>query len=314
MMGHGETDAGAPGLSVRPEIADDEVFIRMTAHQRAQHVVLMMSFTALVITGLPLILPGLRAWDFLPAGPEIFWWRSTIHRTAGAILIAVSLWHVGYVMATGEGSRYFREMLPKLLDARQLVEAFMHKLGLMEWLYQRGIMKEFMDARPWWRFRDAPQYGKYNWIEKFEYLAVVWGNLVMILTGLALWFFEAAFALFPKPVLDVFKLVHGFEALLAFLAILIWHMYNVHFNPEVFPGNRMWLDGRITGAMLRHHHPAWYREIEAERRERRRLRAALEFFEGRQGADDDGAPETDHGPGSPRDAGGFGPKRRDPDT
>ncbi|MBZ5639140.1 MAG: cytochrome b/b6 domain-containing protein [Acidobacteriia bacterium] len=262
-----------------PLIADDEIFVRMTLAQRLQHAMIIVAFTTLVVTGFPLVYPGLRVWDWIGLGPASFGVRSLVHRIAGSGLILVSLSHVAYVMLTEEGGRYFREMMPKLIDARQLVESVMHQLGLMDWLYRRGRMRGILDRNPWLRFAEPPEYGKYNWIEKFEYLAIVWGNFVMILTGLCLWFFEAAFALFPKPAIDIIKLVHGFEALLALLAIVIWHMYCVHLNPEVFPMSRMWLSGRISGKLLRHHYPGWYREIEAERRRNDRVEAALLWYD-----------------------------------
>jgi cytochrome b subunit of formate dehydrogenase len=267
------------GAGVSPFIGDDEIFVRMTLEQRLQHVLIIVTFTTLVVTGFPLIYPGWPLWDWLGLGSSAFAVRSLLHRIAGGGLIVVSLWHVAYVMLTEEGSRYFREMMPKLVDATQLVESVMYKLGLGEALYRRGILKGLLDRSPWLRGAEAPRYGKYNWIEKFEYLAIVWGNFVMILTGLCLWFFEAAFALFPKPVIDILKLVHGFEALLAFLAIIIWHMYCVHLNPEAFPMSRMWLDGKISGKLLRHHYPGWYRAIEAERREKARIEAALRWYD-----------------------------------
>jgi len=251
----------------------------MPRTQRLQHVVLILCFTVLVVTGLPLLTPGAALWEWLPSGERIFDIRSLLHRIAGIGLILVSAWHLAYVLLTEEGGRYFRGMMPEIQDVRQAIQAFFFKLGLGEWLFRRGAFRAAMGRSPVLRFDEPPDYGKYNWIEKFEYLAVVWGNFVMIVTGLCLWYFEAAFALFSKVGMDIVKLVHGFEALLAFLAIAIWHMYNVHFNPEVFPMSRVWLSGKITGAQIRHHHPAWYRQIQAERRERRHLEAAMRLYD-----------------------------------
>ncbi len=262
-----------------PFIPDDEVFVRMTAQQRLQHALIILTFTTLVLTGFPLLYPNWRIWAWFDIGGRAFEVRSLLHRIGGVGLIVASLWHVAYVMLTEEGSRYFREMMPKLIDARQLVESVMHSIGLGEALHRRGVLRGVLERSPWLRGAERPRYGKYNWIEKFEYLAIVWGNFVMILTGLGLWFFEATFAIFPKPVWDIIKLVHGFEALLAFLAIIVWHMYCVHLNPEVFPMTRMWLDGRISGKLLRQHYPGWYREIEAERREKARIEAALRWYD-----------------------------------
>ena len=86
---------------------------------------------------------------------------------------------------------------------------------------------------------NTPQFDRFNFIEKFEYLALAWGSVVMIATGLVLWFQDQAMVMLPKWTLDVAKVIHSYEALLAFLAIIIWHFYHVHLNPEVFPMSRV---------------------------------------------------------------------------
>jgi formate dehydrogenase subunit gamma len=82
-----------------------------------------------------------------------------------------------------------------------------------------------------------------------------------------MWNVKLSLRLFPLWVHEIFVLVHGYEAILAFLAILVWHMYNVHLNPDVFPMSRIWLDGKTTGRDLREHHRLEYERI-AARRER----------------------------------------------
>lgn len=77
-----------------------------------------------------------------------------------------------------------------------------------------------------------------------------WGSFVMIVTGFFMWNVELSLSLFPLWVHNIFIILHGYEAMLAFLAVIIWHMYNVHLNPEVFPMSRVWLDGKITGHEL----------------------------------------------------------------
>jgi cytochrome b subunit of formate dehydrogenase len=68
--------------------------------------------------------------------------------------------------------------------------------------------------------------------------------------------------------LDIIRIVHGFEAILAFLAIIIWHMYNVHLNPDVFPMSKVWITGKISKEEMMEHHPLEYEEIIRERREK----------------------------------------------
>ena len=249
-------------------IGDDEVFIRMTGSERLQHVTLIICFVLLVLTGLPLLLDPAAWLKKLFFFESSFLWRGWIHRAAGAGLIALSVFHLIYIAFTQRGREVFWALMPKLKDATDALESFGYNLGLTDWLCQRGIWKQFFDRHPYWLFREPPRYGRYNFIEKVEYLAVWWGNSVMIVTGFLLWAKNVSFRLFPLWVYDIFKIIHSYEAILAFLAIIIWHLYNVHLTPEVFPMSRVWLDGKITGRELRMHHPLEYQKL-LEARQRR---------------------------------------------
>jgi cytochrome b subunit of formate dehydrogenase len=100
-----------------------------------------------------------------------------------------------------------------------------------------------------------PRFGRFSYVEKAEYWALVWGTAIMILTGLFLWFDSLAEAWFPKGVLDVIVVMHYYEAWLATLAIAIWHMYSTVFSPAVYPMNPSWLTGKMPRRMLEHEHP-----------------------------------------------------------
>ncbi|HEU0005948.1 MAG TPA: cytochrome b/b6 domain-containing protein [Terriglobia bacterium] len=248
-------------------VRDDEVFIRMTPLERLQHIVLILCFVLLVLTGLPLLLDPAMWLKKLFFFENSFAWRGWIHRLAGAGLIGLSVLHLVYVSGTRRGRELFWALMPKLKDVTDALESFGHNLGVTRWAYEKGILKQFFDQHPYWLFRQPPQYGRFNFIEKFEYIAVWWGNIVMIASGFFLWATNLSFRLFPLWVYDIFKIIHSYEAILAFLAIIIWHLYNVHLTPDVFPMSRVWLDGTITGHDLRAHHPLEYEAIlEARRR------------------------------------------------
>jgi len=252
-----------PSLLVR----EDEVFIRMPRNERLQHITLIICFVLLVLTGLPLLLDPAAWLKKVFFFETSFAWRGWIHRLAGVGLIGLSVLHLLYVSGTRRGRELFWALMPKLKDVTDALESFGHNLGFTRWLYEKGILKQFFDQHPYWLFRQPPQYGRFNFIEKFEYLAVWWGNAVMIASGFFLWATNLSFRLFPLWVYDIFKIIHSYEAILAFLAIIIWHLYNVHLTPDVFPMSRVWLDGKITGHELRTHHSLEYEAIlEARRR------------------------------------------------
>jgi cytochrome b subunit of formate dehydrogenase len=104
--------------------------------------------------------------------------------------------------------------------------------------------------------KDPPAFGRFSYVEKAEYWALVWGTGVMILTGFFLWFENFAVKWFPKGFLDVMLIVHYYEAWLAALAVLIWHMYSTIFSPTVYPMNPSWYTGNMPEDMYRHEHAA----------------------------------------------------------
>jgi cytochrome b subunit of formate dehydrogenase len=246
-------------------IRDDEIFLRMNLTERIQHILLIVSFSLLVLTGLPLMFYELRIFKSIFSSGNAFAFRGLLHRAAAVVLIVDIVWHFAYTIATRRGRDNFKEMIPRVKDALDAVTLFGYNVGLPRRLYHKGIFKRLFNRHPFWRFERPPEYGRYNFIEKLEYFSVAWGSLVMILSGFFMWNVELSLRIFPLWVHDIFVIAHGYEAMLAFLAIIIWHMYNVHLNPEVFPMSKIWLNGKITGHELRTLHVLEYRKILAER-------------------------------------------------
>lgn len=219
---------------------------RLSLSQRIQHIVLITSFTMLVITGMPVRYaesPVSETMVRMMGGVTI---RGVLHRFAALLLIGVCVYHLFYVIFNRKGREDLGELIPGIKDATDLIQMLKYYFGLS-------------DAKP--------KFGRFNYIEKFEYLAMGWGSAVMAATGLVLWFENQAMMIFPKWVLDVANIVHSYEALLAFLAIVIWHFYHVHLNPESFPMSRIWLTGRITEHELRELHTLEYEKIKAQERQ-----------------------------------------------
>ena len=144
------------------------------------------------------------------AGPV----RSVVHRIAAVVFISVSLMHVISLFASAKLRRHWRGLVPRAQDVTEGVGTFGYNLGLLE---------------------ERPEPSEHSYVEKAEYWAVVWGALVMILSGGILWADDFALAWLPKIVLDVATSVHFYEAVLATLAILVWHFYSVIFDPDVYP-------------------------------------------------------------------------------
>lgn len=248
-----------------PFIRDDEIFLRLNLVERTQHWLLIATFFLLIITGLPLFFYEFKFFKWVFPTEWSFYLRGIIHRFAAVVMIGNLIWHLLYTALTRRGRENFKEIIPRFKDVRDAVELFGYNVGLTRFLSRRGLLKKFFRARPYWLFEKPPLFGRYNFVEKFEYWALGWGSVVMIVTGFFMWQVEFSLRLFPLWVHDIFIIIHGYEAILAFLSVIVWHMYNVHLNPEVFPMSKVWLDGRITGKELRLLHPLEYQKIARER-------------------------------------------------
>jgi formate dehydrogenase gamma subunit len=219
-------------------------FVRLTRSYVMQHVVLVLSFVALVITGFALRytdawwVRGLASIGFDEAI------RSTAHRVAGVILIVGSFWHIGWVLLYRHGRRFIRDMAPRPSDLTELTT----NVG-----YHLGVSKK------------PARFARFGYIEKAEYWALVWGTALMAITGLVLWFPAEAVTWAPAWIVAASQTVHFYEAWLATLAIIVWHFFFVIFHPDAYPLSFVAMDGRMSEEDARHHHPRWYEaEKEAE--------------------------------------------------
>jgi cytochrome b subunit of formate dehydrogenase/5-methylcytosine-specific restriction endonuclease McrA len=204
--------------------------VRMTVNQRWQHLVLLSSFIVLVFTGFALKFPETWFAHTLGMGENL---RGIIHRIAGVILIGAGIYHVFYLAIAREGRRLLRDIAPRPKDAFDLLAAMRYYLGL-------STVK--------------PKFGRFNYAEKAEYWAVVWGTALMGLTGIMIWAKVWVGDLLARWWVDVATAVHFYEAILATLAILVWHFYQVFFDPDVYPMNWAWWDGKMPVDHYRREH------------------------------------------------------------
>lgn len=206
---------------------------RMRPDEVLQHALLMVSFIVLAFTGF-----ALRYGDSSFIG-IFFGWdhgfrvRGIIHRAAAVVMMVSTIWHAFFLL-TSRGKLFLVDMFPKVSDAKDFLQRIFFNLGLS---------------------KTTPRFKRFSYIEKAEYWALVWGNAVMITTGILLWFDNYFVRVLPKGSLEVAGVVHFYEAILASLAILIWHLYSVVFNPHVYPMNPSWLTGKMPREMFVHEHP-----------------------------------------------------------
>jgi cytochrome b subunit of formate dehydrogenase len=203
---------------------------RMSLHQRWQHVILFTSFITLVITGFALKFPDSWFASLLGMGERV---RGITHRVAGVLLIGVGVYHTFYIAFFKDGKRLLLDFLPTPRDASDAIGTLLYYLGLR---------------------RAKPDFRRFNYAEKAEYWALVWGLFVMAGTGIMLWAKVFVGHLLARWWLDVATAIHLYEAILATLAIVVWHFYQVFFDPDVYPMNWAWWDGKMSYEHYRQEH------------------------------------------------------------
>ena len=202
---------------------------RMPRVLRVQHGLVMVSFVTLVYTGFALTYP--ESWW---AVPLLHWenelgLRGLLHRVAAVIMLGALGWHAVLLVV----SRRLRACLAGLAWSRRDLRDVLGRLA-----YLLG------------RRAEPPRAGKFSYVEKVEYWAFLWGSMVMVLTGVVLWFENVSLHYLPKWATDIATAVHFYEAILATLAIAVWHFYWVMFDPEVYPMDTAWLTGRAPAARV----------------------------------------------------------------
>ncbi|HNV02846.1 MAG TPA: cytochrome c3 family protein [Vicinamibacterales bacterium] len=211
--------------------ADPFAETRLTPWLRHQHTILMVLFIGLVYTGFVHRYPeAFFSWPFkaFSGGSEA---RALLHRIFGWSFTVLFVVHVAALLGTPGGRQYARALWFGRVDFKDAVGVVAYNLGLRQ---------------------DRPPARRWNYAEKAEYWALVWGSAVMTITGIMLVFSEALVRMWPKIVQDLAKVFHFYEAVLATLAIAVWHAYWTVFDPHEYPMNPAWLIGKKAGHAARH--------------------------------------------------------------
>lgn len=215
-------------------------YLRFTLSQRLEHWIMMISFSVLCLTGLPQRYPLTNWADWIIQSLGGIESTRIIHRVAAVIFMLVFLYHLIATFYRIYVRRVRLTMLPGLKDAIDLLDSIRYQFGLI---------------------RRPPKLPRYTFAEKMEYWAVVWGGVIMVSTGFMLWNPIATTRFLPGEFVPAAKAAHSAEALLAFLAILIWHFYWVHL--KVF--NRSIFSGHLSREQMQHEHAAELEELESGR-------------------------------------------------
>jgi len=234
----------------RAEVPDEEAIFeglpssvqRFTKLERAEHSAVAFLFILLVLTGIPQGYPSSSL-----AGSVIDFWGGIfsarfIHRVCGFTFVAMMVIHVVHGVFVTLRSHHRPAILPTPKDFMDIFESLRHHMGL----------------------GPAPRFGKFDYGEKFEYWGLFLGGVLIGGTGILLVFPTFTTTYLPGVVLAAARVAHGYEATLAVLVVLIWHLWGVTFRPEVFPFDKSMLTGMMSIERLREEHGLEYDKLVAE--------------------------------------------------
>jgi formate dehydrogenase gamma subunit len=219
---------------------EHRAIVRLTRNQRIQHWLLLSSFILLVLSGFALQYPNSWLAWLLGSSESL---RRILHRIAAVVMLVTGIYHIAYLGLSKEGRQWVKDMLPRWKDVRDVVQNFGYYLGL------HGT---------------RPKVARFGYSEKAEYWAVVWGTIIMGLTGLMIWFKIGIFGFLPRWWIDIALAIHFYEAVLATLAIIVWHFYQVIFDPDVYPLNWALVDGRVSEHFYKEEHELAYEQMKEQ--------------------------------------------------
>jgi len=212
---------------------------RFSTLERAEHIAVMALFVVLALTGFPQKFYDHRWAQLLTGwlgGVDTARW---FHRAAGLAFGALLAAHVLRLVASVVKRTTSFSMVPTRRDFADAVQTIRYYL----------------------RLGDAPRFDHFDYRQKFEYWGMLLGSAVVVGTGLALLFPIQTAQWLPGQLIPAAYVAHSQEGLMAFLVVIVWHIYNAHLNPDVFPFDRSIFTGEISEHRLQHEHAIEYERL-----------------------------------------------------
>lgn len=209
-------------------------FVRFSVSERMEHLLMIISFTTLVVTGLPQKFYGSGISQSMIIAIGGIETTRMVHRFFAVLFCLEGMYHFAYMGWQMQRGRFVPTMIPGLKDFADAVNSFRYCIG------QRS---------------SQPKSDRFDFRQKFEYWGVVMGSVIVIATGLILMFPAQATMLLPGAFVPAAREMHGGEAILAFSVIVVWHLYGAHLNPLRFPGDKTIFTGKIPREQMIEEHP-----------------------------------------------------------
>lgn len=224
-----------------------DIVVRFSRIQRVEHVTVMSLFVLLALTGLPQKFYD-HAWAQrlmgLLGGVDAARWA---HRAAGVMFSLVVVVHISRLVIGVARGTIGLTLVPTRQDFRDAIITLRYYLGLSE---------------------QQAKFDRFDYRQKFEYWGLVLGAGVVVATGFILLYPAVLTRFLPGELVPASQLAHSNEGLMAFLVVIVWHIYNAHLNPDVFPFDTSIFTGKISKQRMHHEHPLEYERLEREERQR----------------------------------------------
>jgi formate dehydrogenase subunit gamma len=217
---------------------------RFNTRQRVEHYILMVVFTLLAITGLiqRYYTVGICKWLILHLGGIAQ--TRTIHRSLGIFFTVLVVYAFIFALINVFGRHKRASIIPTIDDYKGVIADLKCSMGL-------GT--------------ECPRFGHFDYRQKFEYFGMVFGSIIIIISGFCLMFPVLVTSWLPGEAIPVSLTFHGFEATLAVLVIVVWHIYDAVLRPDIFPTDKTIFTGKISMERVKEEHALEYEEITGEK-------------------------------------------------
>lgn len=220
---------------------------RFTRSQRVTHIFVILSFLMLAFTGMILKFANME-------------WASFLARLIGGVKVAGVIHRIGAAITFGYFGYHLYSLIRMMIQKR--ISAGKFVFGKSSLMFNKQDIKDFGATIKWFVGRGPkPEYGRWTYWEKFDYMAVFWGVAVIGLSGLMMWFPEFFTKFLPGWVINVSQIIHSDEALLAVGFIFTIHFFNTHLRPDAFPMDTVIFTGLVPFEEFKKDRPREYREL-----------------------------------------------------